>query len=74
MQLGKKDVWMRITDSTGEKLHGGTVKASETLNLMGKPPFYIQTIRDDFYVKYQGRTNRITEYPKPENQFIIGNR
>jgi len=75
VHLGEEDVWMRITDSTGKKLHGGTVKAGNTLiNLMGKPPFYIQAGRDDFYIKYQGKTNRITEYPKPENQFIIGNR
>ncbi len=74
VQLGEKDVWMRITDSSGEKLQGGTVKAGDTLNLMGKPPFYIQTIRDDFYVKYQGKTNRVSEYPKQGNQFIISNR
>ncbi|KHD05855.1 hypothetical protein PN36_17895 [Candidatus Thiomargarita nelsonii] len=71
VQLVQKDVWMRITDSTGEKLHGGTVKAGETLNLMGKSPFYIQTIRDDFSIKYQEKTNRISEYPKQGNQFII---
>ena len=75
VHMGKEDVWMRIEDSTDEKLHGGTVKAGETLiNLMGKPPFYIQTGRDDFYIEYQGKTNRITEYPKQENKFIIGNR
>jgi len=71
VQLDQKDVWMRITDSTGKKLHGGTVKAGETLNLMGKSPFYIQTIRDDFSIKYQGKTNKISEYRKQGNQFII---
>ncbi|MEN8217420.1 MAG: RodZ domain-containing protein [Pseudomonadota bacterium] len=65
---------MIIRDSTGKKLHGGTVKAGDTLNLMGKAPFYIQTIGDDFYVKYQGKTNWISEYPRQGNQFIIGNR
>jgi cytoskeleton protein RodZ len=75
VHLGKKEVWMRITDSSGNKLFGGTAQAGETLNLTGKPPFYVQATRHKFDIEYQGETNGIKAYPnKPgqKNIFVVG--
>jgi hypothetical protein len=66
---------MRITDSSGNKLFGGTAQAGETLNLTGKPPFYVQATRHKFDIEYQGETNGIKAYPnKPgqKNIFVVG--
>ncbi|MEN8218188.1 MAG: RodZ domain-containing protein [Pseudomonadota bacterium] len=71
VHLGKKDVWMRITDSSGNKLFGGTAQAGRTLNLTGKPPFYVRAIREGFKIEYQGEIKDITDYPNQRGETNI---
>jgi len=72
----KEKVWMRISDSSKERLFSGIAKTGNVLNLEGKPPFYLRTARDGLDIEYQGETKEITSYPKTQRDgkkvFVIG--
>jgi cytoskeleton protein RodZ len=59
----KEDAWMKITDSSDEKLFYGIAKAGKVLDFEGMPPFYLRTVRV-VEIEYQGEINKITSYPK----------
>ncbi|MEN8218187.1 MAG: RodZ domain-containing protein [Pseudomonadota bacterium] len=71
----KEDAWMKITDSSGKKLFYGIAKAGKVLDLEGKPPFYLRTVRL-VEIEYQGEINKMTSYPKTRldgtKVFVIG--
>ena len=77
MRVRFKDrAWIRITDSSGNRLYQGTGNAGEILPLEGTPPFSLMVGNfEGVDIEYNGEINKVADYPKQRGQknlYIVG--
>ncbi len=68
LKAGAKDSWVEVREADGSALHNGLVKAGDTLELSGKPPYRLVIGNaSHLEVVYEGRTQDLAPHMRANN-------